>query len=152
MLSDVTVVAIIGASSTVLVALAASIGQVFGPTWLETRRRKAERLAASEDARFEKAEALVRSLLEYRRWTDEPNLSMRVLARTAFVATLRKGEGVVADFVTRDLNQIDKIDTSKREPVDQFADSIFGYLRGDLSLGDIAGLRRETVISPPPNA
>ncbi len=148
MLSDVALVALIGAGATVLVAVANAFTQIFGSTYRDARQRKAERELARDDRRFDRAEALIKATsaaVAGRRATlSGAFMATRAAARTEFVATLRKGEGAVATFVTTELIGIDKTVTGAESAVDELADTLFAYLRGDLTLTQLHQARQNT--------
>lgn len=134
MISEVALVAIVGASATVLVGLAAALAQVFGPAWRDSRMRRIDLEATRDDERFARAEQLLQSIAETKVSITGSALPF-MNARARFVSTLRKGEGAVARYVA-----VESVYVAgrQREFFDgaqtTFAENLFGYLRGDVEL------------------
>jgi hypothetical protein len=142
MSSDVVGVAIAGGVATVSVALIGGLSNVFGATWRESRAQGRERVARENDIRYERARELADAAFSRSVGNISSGLKL-AHARTAFGAVLRPGEQPVADFIARELSRIMRTQTTDLvlSPVDVFAEDLFSYLRGDLSLADITTRR-----------
>ncbi len=132
-------VALISTSGTVAVALLGVMGTVFGESWREQRRASEAAESAEVARRYLALQVFAAALLRATRaygWEDRIAVEA---ARVDFVATLRKGEGRVADF-TADL--VDAV--AHRKPVTTAltiatdgADELFAWLRGDKLAADL---------------
>jgi hypothetical protein len=139
-MSDVALVALFSVIGTTVVAVSSAVANLFGPAWRERAQRVAERAREREDLRYERAHALIVTVLRRRQGYVDDKQKVPIV-NAAFLATLRKGEGVVADFVSRELHRISHTAGKTSTPVDQFAESLLAYLRGDLTRAELSTLR-----------
>lgn len=136
-MADIVLIALVSALGPVLVGVAAALAQIYGPSFRDAKVRRLEREQAEVDVRYERAGEFVGALTDYataERWADTEGAFR---ARNRFVATLRSGEWEIEVFTAKALREVrvqDLDHIARLQRVNDIADRLFGYLRGDVPL------------------
>lgn len=137
-MNDVALVALITTSGTVLVALLGYVAGFFNDRWQDRRRAAREAAAASDKERFDSLRhysAALMAATNIQFWQQRLDVQE---ARITFVSTLRRGEGLVANFADALTNEVasNKAGKSLKIAVDG-SDQLFAWLRGDLEASEL---------------
>lgn len=139
-MTDVALVALITSTATVLVAVTAAVANYFGAGRQERIRVAAEQEAAVVARRFARAEEFAEAMIlaaNAERWKHRTDVT-RAWAR--FAATLRAGEGPVADYGQRMMERVisaQALDAVKIAA--EASDRIFSWLRGEVTPAEMEG-------------
>lgn len=137
-MNDVALVALITTSGTVLVALLGYIANFFSEGARDRKRAELESERASDQARFEALRLFSAALIDassLHSWSQRQALQG---ARVAFVSTLRRGEGEVAEFTDTLTNAVVGFrGTESLAIAVDGGDQLFAWLRGDLTPDDL---------------
>lgn len=136
-MSEVTIVAIVGALATIVVGVAASLAQIFGPAWRDARARAQTRLDEGEQLRYQRALELIESLSRHDIIKTGSSSRDVLLATAAMLATLRAGETKVAEYIQDRAHAVESSQARNPREIGRFSDRLFAYLRGDLSMDEL---------------
>jgi hypothetical protein len=149
-MSDLILIALISAGAPALVSVAGAVASIFGPAWQSARARRADEERAMREERYTRAREFIEALgktgmLNYMKEVVEVHA-----ARDRFVAVLRAGEGGIAEFASEARRRAWAAADDRAEVVSRVADSLYGYLRGDLKAEQLTPDRLDKPAPPTP--
>lgn len=144
-MTDVTLVALITSSGTVLVAVASALVALFGPGRQERTRQRLAAEAAEEKRRYDRAAAFAEALiLASSATTTGQTRAQLAVIWAQFASTLRSGDGPISEFAELTMEVV--LNSSNRNVGLSMAtlsgDTIFRWLRGDVSTEQVNEIAR----------